>query len=175
MHFLNKLLITFVFILTWSTLSTANSNTLPDEQQPINIQADSLNTSEREGKSIYNGNVIVTQGSLTLKGDKIEVLHPKGSLSKAITTGQPATFKRYNTEEKSWVKGKASTIEYNTQSKTVLLIGNAEVEQPGKHLITGPKLFYDMQKQTLSAESTPQEKKRVSVTFTPDNSDKKQK
>ena len=173
MHFLNKLLITFVFTLTYSTFSVANSTAVPDEQQPINIQADSLNASERDGKSVYKGNVVVTQGSLTLKGEQIEVIHPKGSLSKAITTGNPATFKRYNTDEKSWVNGKASTIEYNTQSKTVLLIGNAEVEQPGKHLITGPKLFYDMQKQTLSAESTPQEKKRVSVTFTPDSSKQK--
>ncbi len=145
----------------------AQEPAIPDEQQPINIQANQLNASEKQGKSIYQGDVIVTQGSLTLSGDRIEVFHPQGTLNKAITTGKPAHFKRFNTTEQSWIYGKANQIEYDTQAKTVLLIGDAEVEQPGKHLIKGPKLFYDIEQQTLQAESTPEEKKRISVTFTP--------
>ena len=163
-------LVMMLAYLLLPSLVTAETN-LPDEQQPVNIQADRLLASEKQGNSVYRGNVVVTQGSLTLKGDKIDVFHPQGQVNQVITIGNPATFKRFNPTEQAWVYGKAERIEYHTTKKTVLLIGNAEVEQPGNHLIKGPKLFYDMQKQTLQAESTPQEQKRVSVTFTPATQD----
>lgn len=168
-----SLLTGFISLISFLPPVSAES-TLPDEQQPVNISANQLMASEKDGNSIYQGNVVVTQGSLTLKGDKINVIHPKGVLTEVITFGQPATFKRFNQTEQAWLNGKAQRIEYNTAKKTVLLIGKAEVEQPGKHIIKGPKLFYDMQKQTLQAESTPQEKSRVTVTFTPAQSDSNQ-
>ena len=172
MHSLTKLLFTSVLLMASSTLSLAAPTNTPDNKQPVNIQADQLQASEKAGKSIYSGNVVVTQGSLTIKGDQIEVLHPKGKLSQAITTGTPAIFKRYNQTEKAWVNGKANRIEYDTKAKTVLLIGDAEVEQPGKHKISGSKLFYDLEKQLLNANSSPEDKKRVSVTFTPETDSK---
>ncbi|GAB6069539.1 hypothetical protein JCM30760_06360 [Thiomicrorhabdus hydrogeniphila] len=153
-------------------MSETNS-TLPDEQQPVNIIADSLLASEKTGKSVYTGNVVITQGSLTLKGDKVNISHPKNQLTRVIATGNPATFKRYSQVDQAWLKGKAQKIEYNVLNKTVLLIGNALVEQPGKHLISGPELFYNIDKQTLQAQSTKTEKKRISVTLNPATTDKK--
>jgi|ACQI01.1.fsa_nt_gi lipopolysaccharide export system protein LptA len=159
---------TIIWLTIFSSLVSAEETLQqPDDKQPINIQADQLTASETQGKSLYKGNVIISQGSLTLKGDQIEIFHPKGNLSKAVTTGKPAKFKRFNSVENSWINGHANTIEYDTLKKTVLLIGSAQVEQTGKHIIKGPKLFYDISKQTLRAESTPEQQKRVSVTFTP--------
>jgi len=142
-------------------------STIPDEQQPVNITANSLMASEKTGKSVYTGNVVITQGSLTLKGDVVNISHPKNQLTRVIATGNPATFKRYSQVDQAWLKGKAQKIEYNVLNKTVLLIGNALVEQPGKHLISGPELFYNIENQTLQAQSTKTEKKRISVTLNP--------
>ena len=140
---------------------------LPDEEQPVHISANSLDAQEKKGISIYKGNVIVTQGSLTLKGDVITVMHPNSQLQTVKSAGQPASFKRFSQTDQAWLKGKANLIEYDALNKTVLLVGDAQVEQPGQHLIKGPKLFYDMANQTLKAQSTEQEKGRVSVTFNP--------
>ena len=140
---------------------------LPDEQQPVNISADSLIASEKTGKSVYKGNVIITQGSLTLKGETVDISHPKNQLTTVIATGNPATFKRYSQVDQAWLKGRAQKIEYNALNKTVLLVGNALVEQPGKHVISGPKLFYNIEQQTLKAQSSDTEKKRISVTLNP--------
>ena len=160
-------LITLV-LLAFNTHGHAQDNSkTPDNTQPIKIQADNLNASEKKGKSVYSGNVEVQQGSLQISGERIEVTHPDGQLEKAITTGKPARFKRYNSAENAWVIGQANKIEYNTQSKTVLLSGNAQIEQPGKHLIKGSELFYDINKQTLNANSNNNDKQRVSVTFSP--------
>ncbi|WP_019556898.1 lipopolysaccharide transport periplasmic protein LptA [Thiomicrorhabdus arctica] len=154
------------FLLAKSPESFALTQT-PDEEQPVHISANSLDAQEKSGISIYKGNVIVTQGSLTLKGDEIIVKHPNNLLKTVKATGQPARFKRFSQTDQSWLKGKANMIEYDALNKTVLLVGSAQVEQPGQHLIKGPKLFYDMTNQTLKAQSTEQEKGRISVTFNP--------
>lgn len=149
--------------------STSQNSSLSDDKQPIQIQADSLQASEKQGKSVYSGNVEIKQGSLLINGDRIEVKHPNGQLQKVTTIGKPASFKRYNPTENAWVIGQANNIEYDTLKKTVKLSGNAQVEQPGKHLIKGSVLFYDLTKQTLNANSSETKKQRVSVTFSPQN------
>lgn len=154
------------FLLACSPVTLAQTQAL-DEEQPVHITANSLDAQEKKGISIYKGNVIVTQGSLTLKGDVITVKHPNSQLQTVKSTGEPASFKRFSQVDQAWLKGKANTIEYDALNKTVLLVGNAQVEQPGQHLIKGPKLFYDMTHQTLKAQSTEQDKGRISVTFKP--------
>ncbi|WEJ63190.1 lipopolysaccharide transport periplasmic protein LptA [Thiomicrorhabdus lithotrophica] len=167
-RFIPTLLLSLIFVSGANAATESKSTpSKPDEQQPVNISANSLKASEKEGKSLYSGNVIVTQGSLTLKGDVINISHPNNQVTEVIATGKQASFKRFSQIDQAWLKGKANKIEYHAQNRTVLLIGNAQVEQPGKHIIKGPRLFYDIANQTLQAQSTETEKKRISVTFTP--------
>lgn len=170
MHFLTLSLITSFLSLFSVYVMAQTEPSLPDHKQPVTIQSDTLKASDKAGKSVYEGNVIVAQGSLTIKGQKIVVLHPSGELNQAITTGEPASFKRQNQTDHSWIEGQADTIEYNTKAKTIRLIGNAQVKQPGKHEINGSILFYDLEKQLLEAQKSSDKDKRVSVTFTPNTS-----
>lgn len=141
----------------------------PDEQQPIHITADALDIQDTQGVSVYTGRVEVVQGSLTLWGDKMTILHPKREVQTIKVVGNPARFKRFDPVEQSWVKGEAKQIDYTASARTVLLSGDALVEQPGKNKISGPELFYDLQNKTLQAQSTPEHQKRISVTILPDN------
>ncbi|MDX1347384.1 MAG: lipopolysaccharide transport periplasmic protein LptA [Thiomicrorhabdus chilensis] len=168
-HLKSLLLPLLCVSLSLTGLSTqAQQAQTPDEEQPIHITADSLDIQDLKGISIYTGKVEVIQGSLTLKGDKMTIHHPQREVEWIEVDGAPATFKRFDTQEQSWIKGRANRIDYRAAEKTVLLTGDAKVEQPGKNLITGPELFYDMQNKTLQANSTPEEKKRVSVTLMPE-------
>lgn len=146
----------------------ANNNALADAQQPIEISADALDIQDQTGTSIYLGNVEISQGSLSLKGDKITIKHPDRALQSVDVIGQQANFKRFDTESETWVTGQADNIIYNAADKTLLLIGSAKLEQPGKHLITGPELTYDMVNKTLKAQSTATQKERISVTLMPE-------
>ena len=167
-RFITTLLSRLIFACAANAATESKSTpSKPDEQQPVNISANSLKASEKEGKSLYSGNVIVTQGSLTLKGDVINISHPNNQVTEVIATGKQASFKRFSQIDQAWLKGKANKIEYHAQNRTGLLIGNDQVDQPGKHIIKGPRLFYDIANQTLQAQSTETEKKRISVTFTP--------
>ncbi|WP_024851299.1 lipopolysaccharide transport periplasmic protein LptA [Hydrogenovibrio kuenenii] len=163
---LRKLSIVFLGAVTPTLCSTTWAATpSPDETQPVEITADTLNAKDKEGISIYQGNVIVIQGSTTIKGDKVTLHHPKRKISTAIVLGKPATFKRYLSEEKGWVTGHANKITYSTTNKTLLLEGNAKVVQEDKNTITGPRILYDLTHKTLSAKG--KAKQRIKMIFTP--------
>jgi len=140
---------------------------IPDEEQPIHITADRLEVQEQTGTSTYTGNVQIQQGSLELSGDTVTISHPNGQLEMVKAYGAPAKFKRFSQVDQSWINGQANLIHYNTKYKTILLSGNAQVKQPGKHTITGSNIFYDVSKQTLMAKGSKDGQDRVSVTFDP--------
>ena len=162
----------FIFcILFFCSLVSQAEPATPDEEQPIHITADRLEVQEQSGISTYTGNVNIQQGSLELTGDTVTIIHPNGQLKTVKAYGAPSKFKRFNQVEQSWVTGQANLIQYNTEHKTILLSGNAQVMQPEKHTITGSNIFYDVSKQTLMAKGSKDGQNRVSVTFDP-NTDK---
>lgn len=156
--------------LTIGVSTTAIAQTTPesDETKPIEVVSNSLDATEKAGKSIYRGDVVITQGSTVITGDVVTLLHPNSELSQAISSGNPATFKRYSIEQQKWISGYAQEITYNAQLKTILLKGKAHVEQAGENSIDGPEIFYDLTQKTLSAKGSNKENQRVKVIFTPE-------
>ncbi len=158
--------ITLLICLLFSLYTQASSE-IPDEKQPITITADRLEVQEQRGISTYTGHVQIQQGSLELKGDTVTLIHPNGQLKMIKAHGTPARFKRFNQVEQSWLTGQANLIQYNVEHKTILLSGNAQIKQPGKHTITSSRIFYNIQQQTLMARGNQKTQDRVSVTFEP--------
>lgn len=167
--FLNQALRSIVisFLMGLSFTSFAQTQAQDETNLPIDIEANELDAQDQIGLTIYSGEVIATQGSLTLTGDRLEIQHPDRQVQKITTTGAPATFKRFLTEENAWINGQADTIIYLTQTRQVELIGQAYLEQEGTHKIEGPKLVYDMNAQTLNAGQTEKESGRIKMTITP--------
>lgn len=144
------------------------SNQPADESKlPIQIEANQLEAQDQSGITIYSGDVVANQGSMTLKGDRIEIQHPERQLQIITANGQPATFRRFEPQEQAWINGRADTIIYYAQERKVHLIGKAYLEQEGAHDIQGPKLIYDLDALTLNAGSTEQETGRIIMTITP--------
>lgn len=139
-----------------------------EKQLPIEVTADQLLAQDKKGQSVYSGRVEIVQGTTTIKGDKVTLEHPERQFNKAIILGKPATFKRFIEEDQQWVNGHADKITYQADKKTVLLEGNAFVNQEGQNSISGPKIFYDMTEKTLSATGNKKEQKRIKVIFTPE-------
>ncbi|MBE0493584.1 MAG: lipopolysaccharide transport periplasmic protein LptA [Thiomicrospira sp.] len=155
------------FLVGLSLNSWAQTQPIDETALPIDIEANQLDAQDQQGLTVYRGDVIATQGTLTLQGDQLEIHHPERQIQKITTTGMPATFKRFLTEENAWVSGQARTIIYLTETRTVELIGQAYLEQEGRHKIEGPKLVYDMNAQTLNAGQTDDESGRIKMTITP--------
>jgi lipopolysaccharide export system protein LptA len=153
--------------LSISLLTLTQAVWAQNSNETITIEADSLVAQEQQGLSLYQGAVLATQGSLTLQGDQLEITHPNQQLERLHMSGKPAQFKRYLQQQQAWVSGHADTIIYHAQSKQVELIGHAYIEQQGAHTISGPTLYYDLNKETLQANGSADQPGRVSVTITP--------
>ncbi len=158
---MKKLLLIALFIPLTQLVQAAT----PPASLPIEIEANSLISQDSKGQSIYQGNVIITQGTTEIKGDKATIIHPNRAVTKSIIIGSPAKFQRFDNEAKKWVKGHADKITYQTVTKTILLEGNAFVSQEGENSISSPRILYNAKDKTLKAMSNKNKKQRVKVIF----------
>lgn len=158
-------------LISLSFNSWAQTQSADETRLPIDIEANQLDAQDQAGLTLYKGNVIAIQGSLTLEGDQLEILHPERQIQRIVTTGKPAKFKRFLTEENAWINGQAHTIIYFTETRRIELIGQAYLEQEATHKIEGPRLIYDMNAQTLNAGQTDEEPGRIKMTITPRTED----
>lgn len=131
-----------------------------DRDQPIEIEADFAELDDQRGVTIYTGNVIVTQGSLRLWGDKLTVNYSEDQeLERAYLEGQPARFRQRPEGKDEETQGEAMQIEYHAQESLLYLIEEARLEQGGK-LLTGHRITYDTERSILTARRAPEGERR---------------
>ncbi|HEX5793155.1 MAG TPA: lipopolysaccharide transport periplasmic protein LptA [Rheinheimera sp.] len=151
-----------VFVLLLS--STAVWAAQPDYTQKIQIDADNL-VAVKENVLTYRNNVLITQGSLQMKADQLEIDASAGKGKEVyIATGTPVSYSQLLADGKP-VTAKASEMRYEPSSRTLTLSGDAELAQSGS-VVKASVIRYNVEKQQLSAESN--ESKRVTTIFTPE-------
>lgn len=102
----------------------------PDREQPIYIESDRAQRDEANGVTTYEGQVVMTQGSLKIQAEKVVLYSTQEQgIQKAIATGTPARFEQQPDKTKPKVKARANTINYSVSNETVNLTKNAWLEQ----------------------------------------------
>lgn len=158
-------MIKFIFcsvLLSITSLAHALSS---DKEQPIQISADKVEIDNASGKSIYSGNVEMTQGSVLINGNNITILtDTEGNLKKADIIGKPASFKQ-TPDNKEQIDAKADRIEILYEDdEQVNLYQNAVLIQ-GTNRFTGDKIKYLTATDQVFADS--KKDSRVKVTISP--------
>jgi len=126
-HFRGTLFVTLFILLLPLQLFALSS----DSQQPIKVEADSLEMRDQENVSIYTGNVHLTQGSLEFHCEQL-TLHfdDQKQLTLMEMTGTPVTFSQLD-DEKQELNGHAKQMQYR-QSKSILIMsGKARFSHKG--------------------------------------------
>ena len=102
-----------------------------DRDQPIEIEADSLEVRETEKISIYEGNVSLVQGSLEIRSDRL-VIHFNETNDPTLMqmTGAPAKFRQLDDDQLE-MKGQAIKINYTASQSSLELRGNARFSRAG--------------------------------------------
>ncbi len=157
------LLITCVF----STLVLADSD---DTRQPVYIEADRAEIDEALGVMTYTGHVVVRQGGIEVRANTVVVYSKEGELQRITAQGQPVHYLQERTNGKT-VKGSSQRMEYNTNSKQVLLLGKAQFWQGGNRF-SGNRIQYDPDAERVianagGAANKTGEQQRVTVTLQP--------
>ena len=114
-----------------------------DRDQPVLIQADEVDMDLKSGQRLYRGNVSVTQGSIRILADQIEMTFSNEQLALALATGQPAIFRQRPAGKSHDVVGKGQSIEMDEISNLVTLRGGASLKQQ-QDTVYGETIVYDL-------------------------------
>ena len=145
-----------------------------DQRQPIRIQADKAVITDKEGLSVYEGNVIIVQGTLQINAEIVEIKSQDRTILevRARSDGEAknlAKFKQTLSNEGEEIFAEAKKINYLVQESRLLLNGQAKLEQR-KDVFSGEVLFYDIAKGLVNLDSG-SSKERVNMTISPKESD----
>lgn len=128
-----------------------------DREQPIQIEADAAELDDASGVTVYTGNVIVTQGSMRLVGNRLTLFYNEDNTLKTATMlGQPATFKQMPDDAaQGQIDGKGIKIDYLAAQDRLVLTEDAELTQNGK-LFRAYNIEYDTKKAKMVARKANQ-------------------
>ncbi len=152
----------FTALCVWATLATPVltpvANALPeDTQQEIHISSDQATLDRQKGEVVYQGNVVVTQGTLNISADKVTLVRTNTGLEKVIAMGNPARYEQVISlnEDKTIAYGK--TIIYHTTTEQLTLLDDAGLTKAGNEF-NGEKIIYYIKDQRVLAEGQSEEK-----------------
>jgi lipopolysaccharide export system protein LptA len=122
-----------------------------DRDQPITIEADRATLKEKEGISVYQGNVYLNQGTLKLHGDTMTVYTKDDHIEKAVLTGNPATSLQRPDGQDVDQHAEARRMEYQATQGLMILTGAARVWQTDGKELRSEKITYNINKNTADA------------------------
>jgi len=134
-----------------------------DRGKPLTIEADQPGTLDLIKQVIvFNGNVLVAQGTMAIRADRVEVRErPDGHRSATAlgTMTRPASFRQKRDGLDETIEGQAERIEYDSRGEVVKFTGSAQVRRlrgatPADE-ITGNIITYDNGNETFSVQGGP--------------------
>ncbi|ABE48411.1 lipopolysaccharide transport periplasmic protein LptA [Methylobacillus flagellatus] len=113
-----------------------------DRDKPIELEADAVQVNDAKKTSTYTGNVILTQGTLVIRGDKLIVREDKEGFQHSTSYGNPTTFRQKRDGKNEYMEGGGQRIEYDGRMDKVQLFTNAWVKR-GDDIVHGDYIMYD--------------------------------
>lgn len=139
-----------------------------DRDQPIHIEADSVEIDEERAISLYIGNVVVEQGDTRIEANQVLVRHRPNHQPEQITAlGDPAKYRRQAEGETKENRAHALRMEYDVINDEITLIDEAVLFQ-GKDRFSSDRIIYDRANARVKAGGSAAGSERVRITITPE-------
>ena len=100
-----------------------------DRGLPLNAESDTLRYDDARQTSIFTGNVIITKGTIVIRGAKVEVRQDAQGNQFGIVNGSPGFFRQKRDGVDEFIEGTAQRIEYDSQADTVRFVGDAVLKR----------------------------------------------
>ena len=104
-----------------------------DRFKPLNVEADQPGKIDLQNQFVvFNGNVVVSKGTMLIRAARIEVRETPGGYHVAVATGspgKPATFRQKRDGVDEYIDGEAEKLEYDGKTDTIRFVTNAAVRR----------------------------------------------
>lgn len=136
-----------------------------DRDQPINLEASRGQLDQKTGVSVYEGNVIITQGSMRLTADTVTIYVKDDNFQRMEAVGTPVNLRYRPTADKPEIQGTSQRVEYDVVGAKVIMSGGARLTQ-GQDVFTGDRIEYDLKGDVVRARGAG-ESGRIQFTIQP--------
>ena len=123
----------------------------PDRDQPINYSADTGDVNYQTKVGALTGNVVITQGSLTIRADRISFKQNADNTLAVTAFGNPVTFRQRRPGTDEWFEGYAQRAEYDGAKELLELFDNALLRR-GQDEIRSNYISYNAATELFKAE-----------------------
>lgn len=116
-----------------------------NSNQPVLLHADYIELDFNTGERLYQGNVVLTQGNITIECDEMTTTYSnENELLDALCVGAPGMLRK-EPEEKGQepLIGSALSIAYDQQNNRITLLDHAQLER-GRLFVHGHRINYDL-------------------------------
>ena len=125
-----------------------------DREKEIVVNADRLTADDAKKTSTFEGNVIVTQGTMRMTANKVTVREDAQRHKVYVANGHPVTFRQKLDNSDEWVEGYAQRAEFDDRDDMLRLYDDARVKRD-QNEITGNFISYDMRKELAEVTGGP--------------------
>ena len=125
-----------------------------DRNQPVNIESDSMVADDSKKVATFEGKVVLTQGTLMIRADKLVVRQDNDGFQHGVATGTPATFRQKQESQGEYVEGEARRIEYDSRVERVEFFDSARLRRDSGDDVRGDYISYDARRERFAVKSS---------------------
>ncbi len=136
-----------------------------DRDKPMNAEADALRYDDLNQTSVFTGNVVITKGTIIIRGARVDVKQDAEGYQTAIVIAAPdklAYYRKKRDGVDEYIEGEGERIEYDSRADTVKFIRRAVLRRYiGATLgdeTTGQLIVYENLTDVFTVDSGPQNK-----------------
>lgn len=130
-----------------------------DRLKPMNAESDNLRYDDARQLSIFTGNVVITKGTIVIRGAQVEVRQDAQGHQFGTVLGNPGYFKQKREGLNEFIEGEAKRIEYDSSADKVRFIGDAVLRRYlGTQLndeTRGSVIVYDNRSEVFTVDGSP--------------------
>ena len=116
-----------------------------DKEKPMNLEADRMSMDDVKKVQIFDGNVVLTQGTMQIRTNKLVVTQDADGFQRGVATSGPgglARFKQKLDGKDEYIEGEAERIEHDARSEVTQFFVRAWVKN-GQDEVKGHFISYN--------------------------------
>lgn len=113
-----------------------------DRDKPVHLEADRATVENANRTSVFTGNVVLTQGTLIIRADKMVVKEDSSGFRHATAFGNLVSFRQKRDGKDEYIEGWSERMEYDGKADKVQLFKKARLKR-GQDEVEGDYISYD--------------------------------
>ncbi|MBB6561237.1 lipopolysaccharide export system protein LptA [Acidovorax soli] len=163
---MNYRILPTLLLAALAVVQTAAHAEKADRNKPMNIEADALRHDELKQTSVFTGRVVMTKGTIVLRGARLDVRQDADGYQFGVVTAEPGKRAFFRQKRDTlpgapdeFIEGESEVIEYDGRADNVKFITRAELrrfrESTLTDEITGQVIVYNNLTDVFTVDAKP--------------------